>query len=59
MTKQTLIPTDTAVGISVCFVTGYLVSLLRPALNDDELAGLTVYTMAGNVEPDIAGGSSA
>ena len=49
----------TAVGISVCFVVGYLVSLLRPALSDDELAGLTVYTMAGNAEPDVASRSSA
>ena len=49
----------TAVGISVCFVVGYLVSLLRPALGDDELAGLTVYTMVGNAEPDVASESSA
>jgi SSS family solute:Na+ symporter len=49
----------TAVGISVCFVVGYLVSLLRPALSDDELAGLTVYTMVGNAEPDVASESSA
>ena len=51
----------TAVGIGVCFVVGYLVSLLRPAMSKEELAGLTVYTMAGtgNRSADAVNGTSA
>jgi Na+/proline symporter len=49
----------TAIGIGVCFVVGYLVSLLGPTRNDEELAGLTVYTMPGNSAADVASGSSA
>lgn len=49
----------TAIGIGVCFVVGYLVSLLGPARNDEELAGLTIYTMSGTSAPDAVSGSSA
>ncbi|MCH1439051.1 MAG: sodium:solute symporter, partial [Rubripirellula sp.] len=49
----------TAIGIGVCFVVGYVVSLLSSARNDDELAGLTIYTMSGGETSDSVSGSSA
>ena len=49
----------TAIGIGVCFVVGYVVSLLSPARNDDELAGLTIYTMSGGETSDSVSGLSA
>ncbi len=49
----------TAIGIGVCFIVGYVVSLLSPARNDDELAGLTIYTMSGSEASDSVSGSSA
>ena len=49
----------TAIGIGVCFVVGYVVSLLGPARNEDELAGLTIYTMNGKKTSDAVSRSSA
>ena len=49
----------TAIGIGVCFVVGYGVSLLGPARKENELAGLTIYTMTGQKVSDSVSGSSA
>jgi SSS family transporter len=49
----------TAIGIGVCFVVGYVVSLLSPTRNDGELAGLTIYTMSARETSDSVSGSSA
>jgi len=49
----------TAIGIGVCFVVGYLVSFLRPACNEEKLAGLTVYTMLDGGTDGDASGSAA
>ena len=38
------------IGITVCFVVGYLVSLIVPGRKATE--GLTIYTMAYRVEPE-------
>ena len=47
----------TAIGIGVCFIVGYIVSLLGPARKQDELAGLTIYTMSSNRVSDSVSGS--
>lgn len=49
----------TAIGIGVCFVVGYGVSLLGPARKENELAGLTIYTMTGKKVSDSVSGSPA